>query len=121
MKKSTLKILIICSLIVATGISFSVFRYIGVEKLNAYFSAIMFSADFKDQKPLSTKNYDMLDENDDTINSYRLEIKKMADISSAIFFISLQFRPRSLLRRDPRRFSDHPPWLSDPRSQLWTP
>ena len=64
MKKSTLKILIICSLIVATGISFSVFRYIGIEKLNAYFSAIIFSDDFKDKKPLSTKNYDMLDDNE---------------------------------------------------------
>lgn len=64
MKKSTLKILIVCILIVTTGISFAVFRYIGAEKLSAYFSAIMFSADFKDKKPLSTKNYDMLDENE---------------------------------------------------------
>ncbi|MBO5935520.1 MAG: hypothetical protein J6Q94_08540 [Clostridia bacterium] len=64
MKKSTLKILIACILIVATSISFAVVHYVGINKLSAYFSAMMFSSDFKDKIPLSTKNYDLLDDNE---------------------------------------------------------
>ena len=64
MKKSVLMILIICILIIGTGITLSVFHYIGFEKISAYFSAIVFSDNFDDKKPLSTKNYDILDDNE---------------------------------------------------------
>lgn len=62
MKKSSLKILLIFIPIFIIGIVLSVFHYIGFEKIDAYFSTIMFSDDFDKKKPLSTKNYDMLNE-----------------------------------------------------------
>ncbi len=64
MKKSASKILLILILIIATGIILSVLHYIGPEKLSAYFSAIVFSDDFDDKKPLSVKNYDQLSDNE---------------------------------------------------------
>lgn len=64
MKKTALKILIGLVLVFTIGITFSVIHYIGFEKLSAYFSVIVFSDSFKDKEPLSTKNYDMLDDNE---------------------------------------------------------
>jgi len=64
MKKSTLKIFIVVILIITIGMTLSVFHYIGYEKLSAYFSAIVFSDDFDEKKPLTTKNYDMLNYNE---------------------------------------------------------
>ena len=64
MKKSVLKILVPCILIVAAGVSLSLIHYIGAEKLSAYFSTIIFTDDFRDREPLSTKNYDLLDDNE---------------------------------------------------------
>lgn len=64
MKKSALKILISCILIVVFGASLSLICYVGVEKLSAYFSVILFSDEFGARKPLSTKNYDLLSDNE---------------------------------------------------------
>lgn len=62
MKKSSSRILLIFIPIVIIGIILSVFHYIGFEKIDAFFTVISFSDNFDEKKPLSTKNYDMLNE-----------------------------------------------------------